>query len=67
MVDLYHLFKLGTSTMTLLKAGNEVKDIVVLAKNLWKPVAMMGVYGMMDEASTEMMEAVAEKILKETE
>ena len=67
MVDIYHLFKLGTSTMTLLKAGNEVKDIVVLAKNLWKPVAMMGLYGMVDEACDEIVETALEKITKEKE
>lgn len=65
MVDVYHLFKLGTSAARVLKATNGARNAALIFKNLCKPMAVMGVSGMADAAIEEAMDGVV-KALEET-
>ena len=58
MVDIYHLFKLGASATKVMKYGKNVN----ILKTIWKPLTMMGVYGLVDGACEEVMDTY---ILKE--
>ena len=61
MVDVYHLFKLGTSAAKILKASKGAYDATVIFKNVWKPMVTMGVMGFVDAATEE----ATDKIIKE--
>lgn len=66
MVDVYHLFKLGTATARLLKASKGTYNAVVIFKNLWKPMAVMGAMGVVDGACEEITDKAVEIIIKES-
>lgn len=61
MVDIYHLFKLGTTAAKVIKASNGIYDVAVIFKGVWKPMVTMGVMGIADAA----IEEATDKLIKE--
>ena len=65
MVDVYHLFKLGTTAARVLKASNGVHNAVVIFKSVWKPMATMGAMGVLDGAIDEASDILVQKVIEE--
>ena len=53
MVDFYNLFKLGAAAGKILKASKGTYTAGLIFKNVWKPLAVMGVSGAADAAIEE--------------
>ena len=66
MVDVYHLFKLGTTAGKIIKATGGIASIQVIFKNVAKPMIVMGLSGVADAACEDAADLIIEK-LKETE
>lgn len=66
MVDVYHLFKLGTTAARVLKASNGARNAVVIFKSIRKPLAVMGAMGVLDGAMDEAGDILVNKIIEET-
>lgn len=67
MVDVYHLFKLGTTAARILKASKGARNAAVIFKNIVKPMAVMGAMGVLDGAMDEASDVLINKVLEETE
>lgn len=67
MVDAYHLFKLCTTTARILKASKGTYNTVMIFKGVWKPLAIMGVSGVVDGACEDIADKAIKMIVKETE
>lgn len=65
MVDVYHLFKLGTTAARVLKVSDGARNAVVIFKSIWKPMATMGVMGVLDGAMDEASDILVRKVIEE--
>ena len=65
MVDVYHLFKLGTTALRVVKASKGAYDVAVIFKTIWKPMAAMGACGIIDGACEDLADIAIEKIVEE--
>ena len=65
MVDVYHLFKLGTTALRVIKASKGAYTAATVLKGVWKPVAVMGACGVIDGACEEFVDKAIEKIVEE--
>ena len=62
MVDIYHLFKLGTTTAKFLKVSKGLYSAGTITKTVWKPLVGMGVSGVLDAAFDDAIEKIEENI-----
>ena len=66
MIDVYHLFKLGTATLRVVKASKGSYNAMLIFKNVWKPLAVMGISGMADAACEEASELIIKTLEEKT-
>ena len=60
MVDIYHLFKLGTTAGKLLKAAGGAYSVKVIFSKCSGELLGMGISGMVDAAFDELLDKVFE-------
>lgn len=65
MVDMFSLMKLCTTTAKMLKASKGVYDAALIFKTVRKPLAVMGVLGMVDGAMEDVVDDFIDKLAEE--
>lgn len=62
MVDVFRLFKLGTSVAKMLKASKHVYDAKMIFDVAKKPIALLGIGGLVDAAAEDCFEVLQQKL-----